>query len=387
MSKQEKLILTVTSVSHLAVHVVMLIFPAILLTLKGEFHLGLDHLGLLASISAFMFGVGALPAGYLESKVGGRLLLVTYLVGSGVVSIMMIWVHSVFSLGIGLATLGLFSSIYHPAGLTIISHRVKHLSRGMAIHGIAGSIGLAIGPLFASILSESFYWQFPYLTVGILNLMLAIIVIIFVPKSHQIHHESNEELKPKTNKQGLLYYYGYSMIMGFVFGGFSTFLPALFSEHTQTIFNALSPTVKGGLFTSLVFSVGTIGQTIGGYAGSRLPRARILTWVALVNIPILIMMGLSTGIMLILVSLFLGIFYFLSQPVGNALVADLTHHGHRGLGYGISFFLSFGVGGFSAGIGGWLAEKMDLSFVFIVLGIILIPAAIFASKIKHKVST
>ncbi|GIT32426.1 MAG: hypothetical protein Ct9H300mP2_5050 [Candidatus Neomarinimicrobiota bacterium] len=36
------------------------------------------------------------------------------------------------------------SSIYHPAGLTILSHRLEHLSKGMSIHGIAGSIGLAV---------------------------------------------------------------------------------------------------------------------------------------------------------------------------------------------------------------------------------------------------
>ncbi|MBL7013336.1 MAG: MFS transporter [Candidatus Marinimicrobia bacterium] len=386
MNKNEKIILGITGFSHLSVHILMLIFPALFIVVQKEFNLGMGQLGLMASISAFMFGAGAIPAGYFESKIGGRSLLLVYLLGTGLFSIGMIWVHSIFMLSIFLGFMGLLSSIYHPAGLTLISHRVKHLSKGMAYHGIAGSIGLAIGPLFASILSESFYWQMPYIVMGVLNLFLSIVVLVMIPISKSNSSEREIDKHPGTNKQGLFYYYGFSMTMGFVFGGFSTFMPAHFGQHTQEVFPFLSPVIKGGLFTSLVFSAGAIGQIMGGYTGLRYPKPLILMWVAILNIPVLFLMGLTTGIPLVFVSLFLGVFYFTSQPVGNALVADLTHHGHRGIGYGISFFLSFGIGGVSAAAGGWLAEMMNISTVFIFMGFALFPAVFFAKKLSKKVN-
>ena len=386
MNTNEKIILSITGLSHLAVHVIMLIFPALFIVLQSEFDLGMDQLGLMASISAFMFGVGAIPAGYFESKYGGRSLLLIYLFGTGLFSLCMFWVNSIFMLYVFLGFIGLLSSIYHPAGLTLISRRVKHLSKGMAYHGIAGSVGLAIGPLFASIISESFFWQMPYMVMGILNTMLGLLVLIKIPISKSNPIDENLDEHPGTNKKGLLYYYGFSMTMGFVFGGFATFMPTHFSKHTQELLPFLSPVIKGGLFTSLVFTVGALGQIIGGHAGSRFPKPTILMWVAILNIPVLFLMGLTTGYTLIFVSLFLGIIYFVSQPIGNALVADLTHHGHRGLGYGISFFLSFGIGGVSAAFGGWLAETINISSVFIVMGFALFPAVYFTIKLSKKVN-
>ena len=386
MNTNEKIILTITGLSHLAVHVIMLIFPALFLVLQREFNLGMDQLGLMASISAFMFGVGAIPAGYFESKFGGRSLLLIYLFGTSIFSLSMFWINSITMLYILLGFIGLLSSIYHPAGLTLISRRVKHLSKGMAYHGIAGSIGLAIGPLFASILSESFFWQMPYVVMGVLNAMLGLLVLIKIPITSSNSVDEDVDEHPGTNKKGLLYYYGFSMTMGFVFGGFATFMPAHFSQHTQDVLPFLSPVVKGGLFTSLVFTIGAFGQMIGGHVGLRFPKPTILMWVAILNIPVLLLMGLTTGYVLIFVSLFLGIFYFISQPIGNALVADLTHHGHRGLGYGISFFLSFGIGGVSAAFGGWLAEMMNISAVFIFMGFSLFPAVYFTIKLSKKVN-
>lgn len=374
MNRDEKILLAITGLSHLSVHVLMLIFPAILIVMQNQFALGLDQLGFIVAISAFMFGLGAIPAGYFESRLGGRNLLLIYLLGTGLVSVSMLLVDSIINLTLLLGLLGLFASIYHPAGLTLISRRVKHLSKGMAFHGIAGSTGLAIGPFYASILSETYSWKMPYLIIGIVNFILALVVLIVVPILYKKRSEE-AKIEINTNKQGLFYYYGFTIISGFVFGGFTTFMPTYFAQETQSILPWISPVVKGGLFTSIVFSAGAIGQVIGGYTGARYPKPMILMWVALLNIPVLILMGMTSGLILIFISLFLGIFYFVSQPVGNALLADLTQDGHRGLGYGISFFLSFGVGGISAAFSGWLAEIMNTSMVFIFMGIALFPAA------------
>ena len=65
--------------------------------------------------------------------------------------------------------------------------------------------------------------------------------------------------------------------------------------------------------------------------------------------------------------------HFIWQPVGNSLIAQISHSKHRGLSYGISFFLSFGVGSFAAGIGGLIAENFGINMVFPVMALFFIP--------------
>ena len=64
-------------------------------------------------------------------------------------------------------------------------------------------------------------------------------------------------------------------------------------------------------------------------------------------------------------------------PIANALVADITDNVKRGLGYGVNFFVSFGVGAIAAYLGKF-AVKIDLNFIFLFMSIIMIPT-IFSS--------
>jgi len=68
--------------------------------------------------------------------------------------------------------------------------------------------------------------------------------------------------------------------------------------------------------------------------------------------------------------------------VGNSLIADLTRESHRGLGYGISFFLNFGVGALASGLSGMIAENEGVRWVFPAMAIILVPAVFLALRLR-----
>jgi MFS family permease len=96
-------------------------------------------------------------------------------------------------------------------------------------------------------------------------------------------------------------------------------------------------------------------------------------------------LGFSTGIPLILIGIIFGMAHFTWQPVGNSLIAQITHSHPRGLGYGIGFFLGFGVGALAAGIGGLIAEYLEVAYVFPVMAAILIPAVFLTRKLITRV--
>ena len=373
MNNNEKIILTITGISHLLVHAVMLVLPAILLVLREQFDVGLATLGVIATASQFMFGLGALPTGILEKKLGGRTLLLIYQIGVIVSIVIIVLSKTLWTLTGGLMLLGLFSSIYHPAGLTIISRRIKSISKGMAFHGIMGSIGLALGPIVGATLTVLSGWRLPYLVLGIIMFLLALSTMFFIPSRKQ-EPETADHIQPEsTNRPALLLYYGMIVLVGLAFAGFTTFMPAHFALETRNIFSSLSDTIRGGLFTTLVLLSGIIGQILGGVLGDKYSRPKILLWVILLNIPLLALMGYTTGIPLVIFGILLGVTHFIWQPVGNSLIAQISHSKHRGLSYGISFFLSFGVGAFAASIGGLIAENYGINFVFPVMALFFIP--------------
>ena len=69
----------------------------------------------------------------------------------------------------GFGLLGCVTGLYHPAGLKMVSHSAN-ISRYMGYHGISGSLGLAIGPIYGSWIASSIGWRFSYLYLSILSL-------------------------------------------------------------------------------------------------------------------------------------------------------------------------------------------------------------------------
>ena len=389
MNKFEKIILTITGGSHLSVHALMLALPSLIPIIRNEFDVGLDTLGFVVTVSAFMFGLGAIPAGWAEKRLGGRQLLLMYQIGSSL-SALLVALSSSFEMMIfGLGLMGFFCSIYHPAGLTLISHRVKKLTRGMAVHGIFGSTGSALGPILAVAVAAIISWRASYAVLGIFNAILAISTFFAIPyrKRTEISDEEFVNNEVNTNKPALILYFLTNAFMGMAYYGLTTFMPIHFAENTSAIFPNISANMKAGLFPTMVFIAGIGGQLVGAKIGEMFHKPTALIWIILANIPFFILMGYTTDLLLVISSLFLGVAYFSNQPIGNTLIAQFTHNQNRGLGYGISFFLSFGIGSFAAGFSGIIAVKMGVSAVFPAMGLLLIPSVIFGWFMRRAAGT
>ena len=379
MNRFEKSILAITGGSHLSVHALMLALPSLIPIIRNEFNVGLDTLGFVVTISAFMFGLGAIPAGWAEKRFGGRQLLLIYQLGSSLSAILVALSSSFEMMVISLGLMGFFCSIYHPAGLTLISHRVNKLTKGMAVHGIFGSTGSALGPILATAVAALISWRASYAVLGTFNGILAISTFFAIPyrRRADIPEEEFANHEEKTNKPALILYFLTNAFLGMAYYGFTTFMPVHFADNTNSLLPSMSANMKAGLFPTMVFIAGIGGQLIGARIGDRFHKPTALLWIILANIPFFILMGYTTDLFLVLSSLMLGVAYFSNQPIGNTLIAQFTRSQNRGLGYGISFFLSFGIGSLAAGFSGIIAVKMGVSAVFPSMGLLLIPSVIF----------
>ena len=378
MTKYEKIIIGITGSSHSLVHALMLTFPSLIPIVQKEFNVGLDTLGFVVSISALLFGLGAIPAGWLDRYLGGKKLMIIYQLGSSIAALVVALSSSFYMMVIGLSFIGLFCSIYHPTGLTLVSQNINKVSKGMAVHGMFGSLGSAFGPLLAVSLATLISWRASYLVLAILYSILALITFINIPHKNQNINRQKNILKKKTNKKALIYYFITNSFLGMAYYGFTTFMPIHLSENTYEFLPGISQNMKAGLFPTIVFIAGMIGALLGGKIGEIFDKRISFIVIIILNIPVFFLVGITSDFALIICSIMLGIIYFSNQPIGNTLVSDFSDNKNRGFVYGLGFFISFGIGSFAAGLSGMIAVNYSVPIIFPVMGILLFPGLIFA---------
>ncbi len=171
MQKRERSILIVACYGHFISHFNMLVFPAILLPLASRLGLGMAEALGLSFMMYLMFGVTALPWGLLADRYGARPLLALFHLGAGICALLTAMnISNPFMLSLSLAGIGMFSGIYHPAGLGWIAKETKNTSRAMSYNGVFGNFGLAAAPLIAGLVNYLSGIELLYVIVAAMNL-------------------------------------------------------------------------------------------------------------------------------------------------------------------------------------------------------------------------
>jgi FSR family fosmidomycin resistance protein-like MFS transporter len=382
MTSREKSIVVAMSACHALVHAYMLIFPTIYKSLGEGLHLEFARVGLVGMVSYLAFGFGALPAGFLVDRFGARSLVIICLGGTTVASLLTFVAGGGAAVAGALVLLGFFASLYHPAGLAVISMNVKDVGKAIGIHGMAGTLGVAAAPLIAGTMTSKYGWQYSYLFLGAVGAVLLMYVLIAARRGLMRGPLGPREgaTAPRTASawRDLLVFYVIVLIYGLIYRGVMTFFPGYLSERVPFIGGNVG---RLGLISSGIMVISIVGPLVGGYIASRSDDIRrslfgLFGALALLSVGFYFLYGLA--LVLVVAPTVLLIFCF--QPLQNTLIARLSHDRRRGTAYGINFALSFGVGAVAAGLGGVIGEKFGMSSIFIfMLGLCLIEMVIIAS--------
>src|SRR5256712_971279 len=179
MRREDRRVVAVLGFLHGVVHANILSIPIFLLAWQLEFGADDVTLGLLAAAGFGFYGLGAVPFGFLaDRRPPGRLLL---LCAAGIaISVLGVAASpSIPVLALSLSALGLFSGIYPPTGLSIISRVVAEQGRGMGWHGMGGSLGIAAGPAFVgATLAFGWSWRSVACLLGIPSLVALLLLFV-----------------------------------------------------------------------------------------------------------------------------------------------------------------------------------------------------------------
>ena len=321
--------------------------------------------GLLGSCWRLPWGFGALVAGWLVDRFGSHRMLAIYLVGCAVTCAMVAMVQTVPLLFVSMFSMGAFASIYHPAGLALISHSTTSENRSYAlgIHGIFGSVGIGGAPLLAgAVLSWGMAWREYYVILAVPGLLFG---ILFAAKRRRDYDKVVENPSANFEEACQVDWACYfvltfvAMLCGILYSAFLHFLPRYLTNMEWTG-ASLFEAGRFKFFAGAILLVGCFGQYLSG----SIARARILekqlACIVLLQVPCLLGMGLATGPWRLLAASCFAFIHFMNQPIYNSLVAKYTPRRRRSLSYGFSFAAGLGVGGLGTAVAGTV--QSDLLF-------------------------
>lgn len=372
MNREEKRIIKLTAASHGLVHLYEGVLPPLIPLLIGEFSTDYFHLGIIVTVFSYAFGFGSLPSGYLADRVGPRRLVTLFLLGAGV-SAMGVWgAGSLWSYGIIMGFIGLFCSTYHPASNTLISHAIQEKGRGFGIHGIAGSLGVALVPVLSAWIGSAMGWKAPHVVFGAFGIAVGL-YSFSIPRQSVVRSESKGGQGKAVGGKGISYvnlvvFFMASVIQGMTYKGIMTFLPAYMGENVRLSFLKLDTVALGGTVATLALLSGAVGQYLSGRLVDRFRAEGLYLGALLFGTLWVFVMAGTTNLVLVAAAVLYAFFYFSTQPIQNYVLSNYLPRHRQGLGYGLHFFLSFGVGSTAAAVSGYLADHFGLQSVFYLMG-------------------
>ena len=406
MDDNDRAIVSFTGLAHALVHTYELSIPILVVVWLTEFSVSTALLGTVVAVGYGLFGAGALPGGVLADRYGSQTLVTACLVGMGAAFLLLSLAPSVPVIAVALGLWGLSASVYHPAGLALISKGVAERGTGFAYHGMAGNAGIALGPLVTALLLLVAGWR----VVTALLVLPAVVAVVYARMAEFNgtaavdaaggepgldgggSRGNNDDGPPESLRAFLadsraLFTVGFTLAMlvvmanGLLYRGVLTFLPDVLGDFLPPVGDVLglfgdSPLASEFDLASYLYAglltVGIGGQYVGGKLTDRIPTAvgMAAVFAGLAVTAVLFVPAAGAGIgPLLAISAVLGFLLFSLQPLYQATIAEHSPPGDRGLSYGYTYLCSFGVGAAGAAISGYLLSAVGVDRTFLGLAV------------------
>jgi MFS transporter, FSR family, fosmidomycin resistance protein len=376
------------NIAHFYSHVMMLIYPTVVIALEVAFERPYGELLSLSFVGFVLYGLAALPAGWLGDRWSAPAMLAVFFFGTGAAGIAAGFATGPMGIVIALGAIGLFSSIYHPVGTAWVVANAAGTSRGKAlgINGVFGTVGIACTPLIAGGLTALLGWRFAFFVPGIACIATGI-AFLFVMRRMSVTGAAQKSAVdadiPRAQAiRGLLILCVTVLCVGLLAQAHTVVLPKVFAVRAPAIVDWAGLIGAGGL-ASVALAIGALGQLAGGWLADRYRLTLIYPAIYVVMIPVALLSANLSGLPLVGAA---GAIMFLitaSLPTENSLVARFCPAEWRASAYGAKFVLGLGVsslaipfaGGIYDATGGfwWMFVSMALVAGVVICASVFLP--------------
>jgi len=339
------LALVFAGVGHFFAHLLMLLYPTVVLVIEGRWGMSYGDLLSLSLGGFVLFGLGALPAGWLGDRWGAERMMVVFFVGAGGAAIATGFAGGPIAVALGLAAIGLFGSIYHPVGTAWLIRNAANHGRALGWNGISGSIGLAVAPFIAGALAQVLSWRAAFIIPGALCSAIGLALLCMVRTGNVIAAAVDRRPEPPASRSDTVRTF---IVLSFTMladGTISQAIPVALPKAFAAGLSGLTDggTLDAGGFVTLVFLVAATGQLAGGWLADRFAMKAVYIFAWAVQAPLFFAAAQAQNVPLLATMMAVNYLGVLATPAENALLARYTPAKWRATAYGAKFVLALGV--------------------------------------------
>lgn len=179
LRRQDWLTIAVIGIAHAASHFFQLVIPSLYVPLAQAFDLDFARLGLLVSAFYVVSGLGQASSGFVVDRIGARPVL-WFGLSCFVAAAILIGTATGYGMLLLAACVGgVGNSVFHPVDYSLINHRIssRRLGHAFSAHGLTGSLGWALAPLFIATLTTLWGWRVAAFGVAVLVVVVLALTV------------------------------------------------------------------------------------------------------------------------------------------------------------------------------------------------------------------
>ena len=379
-----------SNIGHSYSHIFTIMYPTIVLTLEREWGLPFGQLITLMLAGQILFGVAALPAGWLGDRWSMVGMMAVFFIGTGAAAILTGFAQTPFQLACGLALTGAFASIYHPVGMAWLLRAAVNRGRALGINGIFGGVGLALGPLIAGLLTDFISWRAVFIVPGVTAIVFGVVLIVAWATGYVVEIKTDIVKQPEPSRgdaKRAFFILSVTMLCtGLIGSAYQVMLPKVFAERMSDVIGGGA--LGAGSLVTVVYLFGALAQYVGGQLADRWGMKRTYMAAFMLQTPMVLLAGAVSGLPLLGFSIAMVFANLGSLASENGLLAHFTPSKWRATAYGAKFVLSLGVSATAIPVVAIVYDATgDFTALFLLMGLLaalVALAAIFLPSDREK---
>src|SRR5688572_14234195 len=331
------------NLGHLLDHLVMLVFPTVVLALGREWGRPYSELLPLALGGFVAFGAFAIPAGWLADHWSRYKMLAVFFFGIGGALFLTGFATSSWQIAVGLTLTGMFAAIYHPVGIAMLVASPKNLGMALGWNGLWGNLGLAFAAIVSGALMDLWGWRAAFFIPGLLSMAAGVAFLLLVPDPGPVQKKSKTiglHLDRATMTQIFVILLVATACGGIIFNSTTVAMPKIFDERLSALTNT---NVGIGALVAVVYSVAAFAQVLMGVLMSRFDMKHLMIGVGLIQVPLLFAAATLDGWAMLVVALLMMMAIFGQIPLNDGIVGKYVADEFRARVLSVRYVVSLGV--------------------------------------------
>ncbi len=363
-------------------HILLSLYFTLVLILAAVWRLPYNDLIALWTLGALLVGLGAPFAGWLADRVGETKVMVLCFAGLGCSSMLCGLAQNSFQLEGALALLGLSGSIYHPVGNSWVVKHATMRGRAVAVSGVSGSIGVALGPVVAAGIASLWSWRAAFIVPGLLTATLGIALLalhltggIADRNGDSVPHAHKPSRADMTRTFAVMAFTMTATLV--VYSAFGTALPKLIElSHVAGHYGLFGI----GAIVSGIELLGAGAQFVGGHFADRGAAKRAYSAAFLFLAVIFPLVAFGAGWSVAAASVAAIFFFEYIAPIETMFVARYSPASRRGLVFGVRY----GLATIGTPLGVWLVARLynpSTHFLYLLIALAAVSLTSLAAAL------